>query len=293
MVQKYFFCLLLCVLCSAGATGQTFPDTLQPKRLRTVLWVEAGAYSGLLLGLNELWYEDYEQEPFHFFNDNNEWHAVDKVGHGYSAYQLSRIHYQALRWTGLSPAKAALWSGIGGLAWMLPIEVLDGFSAAYGASPGDLIANTSGVLLFAGQQLLWQQQFLYPKFSFHPTDWASQRPALLGNSFPEQVLKDYNGQTYWLSADLHTLSRGRLPSWINLAVGYGASGMIYADPVQNQLSGHTDFKQFFLSPDLNLRHIRSNKKAVRLLLFVLEGIRLPAPAIEFSRNKLYFHPLYF
>ena len=38
---------------------------------------------------------------------------------------------------------------------------------------------------------------LHPKFSFHQTKFASQRPETLGASLNEQILKDYNGQTYW------------------------------------------------------------------------------------------------
>lgn len=285
--------LLLALLQNLPAVAQTYPDSLQPKRLRTLAVAGGGAYASLMIGLNELWYKGHERSAFHFFNDNQQWLKVDKVGHGYSAYHLSRIHYEAFRWTGLSPKKAALWSSLGGLAWMLPIEILDGFSAAYGASSGDLVANAGGVLLFGSQQLLWGEQRIYPRFSFHPTDWAPLRPALLGKTAPEQLMKDYNGQTYWLSADLFKFSQGRTPSWLNLAIGYGASGMVYAEPAENQQQGYQAYAQWFLAPDLNLSRIRTNKKAIRWLLFVLDGIHLPAPALEFSQKRLHFHPLYF
>ncbi|WP_224996355.1 DUF2279 domain-containing protein [Cesiribacter sp. SM1] len=293
-MKNFLLCFfLLTTLLHQEAPAQAIPDTLQPRRMRTVLLVSGTAYTGLVLGLNELWYKGHERESFHFFNDNREWQQVDKAGHAYSTYHLSRIHYQTLRWAGMPARKAALWSSIGGLAWMLPVEILDGFSAAYGASAGDLVANTSGALLFGSQQLLWGQQFVNLKFSFHPSTWAPKRPRLLGKSFPEQLMKDYNGQTYWLSADIAAMSRGKWPSWLNIALGYGASGMVYADPAQNQAAGYMDYRQLFIAPDINLSRIRTNKKALRVLLFVLEGIHLPTPAIELSRKKLYFHPIYF
>ena len=285
--------LLLNMLPVLPVQSQTYPDTLQRKRLRTVLWMGGATYVGLTVGLNELWYKGHDRESFHFFNDNHEWQQVDKLGHAYSTYQLSRIHYQAFRWSGVSERKAAIWSSLGGLAWMLPVEVLDGFSAAYGASGGDLIANASGALLFGSQQLIWQEQFLSLKFSFHPTDWASLRPQLLGKSYPEQLMKDYNGQTYWLSADIAAMTNSKWPRWLNLALGYGASGMVYAAPEQNRAHGFQDYSQLFLAPDLNFKHIRTNKKVVKLLLFIVEGIHLPAPTIELSRKKLYFQPIYF
>ena len=42
----------------------------------------------------------------------------------------------------------------------------------------------------------------------------------------ERMLKDYNGQTYWLSANLKSFFQGsNIPAWLNVAVGYGADGM--------------------------------------------------------------------
>lgn len=284
--------LILCVQ-QLQAQHHAQADSLQNKRQQRLLLAEGIAYTGLLVGLNELWYKGKTQRSFHFFNDNQEWQQVDKLGHAYSAYQLSHLQYQAFRWAGMSPKKAALWGSVAGFAWMMPIEILDGFSAAYGASAGDIIANSSGAVLFGSQQLLWGRQFFSLKYSFHPTAWAAKRPQMLGSSLLQQSLKDYNGQTYWLSADLGQLSSGRSPRWLNLALGYSASGMVYGSPEQNRQAGYQAYSQLFLAPDLNLKQIKSNKKAIRLLLFVLDGIHLPLPALEFSQNKLYFHPVYF
>jgi hypothetical protein len=290
---QLLFLLILMLAVHRPVQAQEQADTLRRDRLRTLGVTEGLAYTGLLVGLNQLWYKDQPHSGFHFFNDNRDWHQVDKVGHGYSTYHLSRIQYRAFRWTGLSPKKAAIWGSLTGFAWLLPVEILDGFSAAYGASGGDLMANTAGSLLFGTQQLLWGEQRIVLKFSFHPTSWAPKRKKLLGNSLGEQLLKDYNGQTYWLSADLWRFSGGKTPRWLNLTIGYGASGMVYSNAAQNREMGYSSYLQLFLAPDINLRHLRSNKKAVRLLLFILDGIHLPTPALEFSRNKLYFHPVYF
>ena len=64
-----------------------------------------------------------------------------------------------------------------------------------------------------------------PKFSFHTTKYASLRPNVLGSSLSEEIFKDYNGQTYWLSVNLHSFFKSsKLPKWLNLAAGYGADG---------------------------------------------------------------------
>jgi hypothetical protein len=87
-----------------------------------------------------------------------------------------------------------------------------------GASSGDIIANASGTALFVSQ-LLWKEQRITPKFSFHTTH-AQYRPNVLGSSLAEQMLKDYNGQTYWLSVNLHSFYKGsKIPKWLNLAIG--------------------------------------------------------------------------
>jgi hypothetical protein len=34
-------------------------------------------------------------------------------------------------------------------------------------------------------------------------------------------------KTYWLSVNLHSFSKAqKIPKWLNLAIGYGADGMI-------------------------------------------------------------------
>jgi hypothetical protein len=54
------------------------------------------------------------------------------------------------------------------------------------------------------------------------------RPNVLGENFLQQTLKDYNGQTYWLSINVASFLSDdtRFPKWLNVAVGYGADGLI-------------------------------------------------------------------
>ena len=82
-----------------------------------------------------------------------------------------------------------------------PIEIFDGYSEAYGASAGDLIANATGSLFFLAQQKVWGEQRLIPRFSFRRTGYPSLRPDVLGDTRVSEILKDYNGQTYWVSID--------------------------------------------------------------------------------------------
>jgi len=262
------------------------------KRLNTFILGSAAAYTITLVGLNELWYEDSPKQSFQFFNDNAEWKQVDKVGHFYSAFYLSYGTSQALKWCNVRQKKSELIGSMVGFGVMLPIEIMDGFSESYGASAGDLLANAAGSAFFLGQSILWKELRIYPKFSFHQTDFAPQRPDVLGNGLPSEIFKDYNGQTYWLSFDMDKFIR--FPRWLNLAAGYGAEGMIYARDEQNLAAGYPSaYRQFYLSIDFDLRAIKSRSKAVNTLIFIASMIKLPAPAIQFSSKGTKFHPFYF
>ena len=299
-VTKLFPLLLLCLLGGLPAFAQTDSAGAGPRphpgRVRLLVAGSTTAYSATLVGLHQLWYKEQARTGFHFFNDNAQWKQVDKAGHLYTTYHISRVGTQALRWAGLPAGKAAVLGGITGLVFQTPIEVLDGFSAAYGASWGDVAANTAGAVLYVGQQLLWREQRMHPRFSFRPTSLAALRPNMLGKNLPEQSLKDYNGQTYWLSLDVKPwLGTGsRFPSWLDVSLGYGAHNMVYATDAVNRGQGFHSYRQYYLSFDVNFTRIPTRSRLLRSLFFVLNTVHVPAPALEFNRERGFvFHPLYF
>lgn len=265
---------------------------VESKRLTLFIAGSSVAYGITLVGLNELWYSNNPHQSFHFFNDNAEWKQVDKLGHFYSAFYLSQGSSTALRWTGVKTSKADLIGSLIGFGVMLPIEIFDGYSAAYGASGGDLVANAAGAVFYYGQKFLWNGILIYPKFSFHRSDYASLRPNVLGDNAISEMFKDYNGQTYWLSLDMDKFVR--FPKWLNLAVGYGAEGMIYARDEQNREAGYPlPYRQYYFSVDIDLRSIKSRSKFVNTLISVISVVKLPAPALEFSNKGMKFRPFYF
>jgi hypothetical protein len=107
-----------------------------------------------------------------------------------------------------------------------------------------------------------------------------------------EILKDYNGQTYWLSVDMDKFIR--FPKWLNLAAGYGAEGMIYARDRQNTEAGFAaPYRQYYISLDFDLTAIRTRSKVVKTLIFAANMIKLPAPALEFSAKGTRFHAFHF
>lgn len=253
-----------------------------------------------IIGLNSLWYKDYPRSSFHFFNDGNEWLQMDKAGHFATSYLINRIVYTTLN-NANSSNKFNLWfSGGLSLGYLTAIEVLDGFSEQWGFSPYDFSANIAGTALFTAQQILWNEQRISVKFSYSKSDYIKYRPDLLGNNFAENILKDYNGQTYWLSVNISSFlnNENNFPNYLNIALGYGANGMIGGDNNDfynaTQITEFQRTRQFYLSPDIDFNKIKTNKKTVKILLNLLNIIKLPAPTLEFSPSKkVKFFPLYF
>ncbi|MEY2867735.1 MAG: hypothetical protein RIR01_135 [Bacteroidota bacterium] len=273
-------------------------DTLNIKRQKAVFVSEAAFSAISLVGLNQLWYADYPRSKFHFINDNEEWLQMDKLGHLYSSYHLGRLGSEMLRWSGASPEKQLVYGAGLGFAFLTAVEVLDGFSSQWGASSGDVIANATGTALYVSQQLLWKEQRITPKFSFHTTRFAAYRPEVLGSSFSEQILKDYNGQTYWLSANLKSFFKEtKIPKILNVAIGYGADGMLIGKgensviiTSKNQLKS----RQFYLSLDLDLTKIETKSHFLKTFFSVFSVLKIPAPTLEYSVAKgVKGHVLYF
>ncbi len=252
---------------------------IQNKRWR---YAAASVYVGGLTALSWSWYGNSMQKRFHFFNDNSQWQSLDKLGHALTAHHLSKLVYPHLK---EKPYKALLAAGIGALA-MLPIEVLDGFSPDYGASWGDLAANTGGAALFFLQAHWLKKDYFYYKFSYWPSIWAAKRPQVLGASHIERLIKDYNAQTYWFSADLYLLSHQKWKALklFNLGLGYGADQMLYGNPEQNLAAGFMAQNQFYIGLDWNFSRLKPRSKFLRFLIRASGLIKLPAPALRYQEN---------
>ena len=273
-------------------------DSVNKKRQNSVFIIEAVLATGALIGLNQLWYSDYPKSNFHFINDNSEWMQIDKVGHLYSSYHIGRLGAEALNWSGASKKNQLIYGASLGFVFLTAVEVMDGFSEEWGASMGDVLANASGTVLYVSQEVIWKEQRIIPKFSFHTTQYANYRPDLLGSSIPEQILKDYNGQTFWFSANLHSFSnKSKIPKWLNVALGYGAEGLIGQNDDKNPLIfpiKPEKHRQFYLSLDLDLTKISTKSHFFKTIFSVLNTVKIPAPTIEYSPQRGFkFHTFYF
>ncbi|WP_430412973.1 DUF2279 domain-containing protein [Kordia sp.] len=297
---KFLFILCFVNVVKAQLTPPSFwvkSDTLHKPRRNFVAITETSLAAVTLVGLDRIWYADFPRSSFHFINDNDEWLQMDKVGHVFTSYYVGDIGTKVLRWSGVSKKNQLIYGATLGFGFLTAVEVMDGFSAEWGASFGDILANGLGTGLYVGQELLWEEQRVKLKYSFHQTRFAEIRPNKLGDGLLEEVLKDYNGQTYWLSANVYSFfKQSKIPKWFNVAFGYGAEGLI-AGTTQTQreiLPNQQRYRQFYLSIDIDLTKIQTKSKFLNSVFSVINFIKIPAPALEInSLGKATFHPIYF
>jgi hypothetical protein len=152
--------------------------------------------------------------------------------------------------------------------------------------------------MLIAQELLWDDQRIHLKMGYNNEKYdatlLNRANDLFGKTNTERFLKDYNAQTYWLSANLRAFfPKSRLPRWLNIAAGYGATGMLggfenkWKDANGNDVI-RTDIKrqrQWYLSPEIDLTRIKTKSVAVKMLLQFLNMWRIPMPTLEITGGK--------
>lgn len=303
--MKNLLLAFLFILLATTAKSQN--GFLQPSeqfnapRFRGVIASEVGLGVLVTTGLYFLWYRKHPMNHFHYFNDNSEWLQMDKIGHATTAYNIAAVQYDLMRWSGLQNQPSIAVGAITALGYMSIIEVLDGFSSQWGFSKGDMAANLIGAALFAGQQKFWGGQRVSLKFSYHQTIYPTYHPEELGSNWRERMLKDYNGQTYWLSFNIKSFlpAQSHFPAWLNMNVGYSAEGMTGANSNPILVNGKPiptfkRYRQFFLSPDVDWSRISSGNYLFNAFGYLSKTVKTPLPALELDSLKtLKLKGLYF
>lgn len=303
-MQKSFFHPLLVrflvgvilVLPLHGMTQKSDTLSFRPKRFAYTISITGAAATGSLILLNQLWYANYPRSNFHFINDNDQWLQVDKAGHFWSAYMSGSLMYDALRHSGVKNKKAIWWGGSAGCIYLTLVECMDGMSRQWGFSWGDQLAHSLGAMAFIAQQNWWNEQRISFKFSYANTHYAALNPDQLGRNFQQRILKDYNGQTYWMSCNIHSFlaSGADFPRWINIAFGYGATQMIRAKMNEHDVNNFHQQREFYVSFDADLNRIQWPKKWMRVTARILNHIKIPAPALRIqSDGTVRWHAAFF
>lgn len=276
------------------------PKLPDKRRIIALVTFCVAVYSITLSWLAITWYQLDTTVPFHWFDDSRGWLMIDKFGHFFSVYFVASILSKVWRWTGCSPT-TCLWIGAG-IAFLShsTYEIFDGFSKGYGASATDILANFLGVSFFIFNYWVWGRMKIFPRLSFHPSVYAHLRPLFFGDTFIQQLLKDYNGHTFWFSLDINALTgRKLLPSWMLISVGYGADGILGGDDnIWEDKSGKVhDYShivrstRWMLSLDINWNVLEKSRFKFLSNLFIY--IKTPMPTLEINYRGLRWHWFYF
>lgn len=306
MKKHRFFFIVVCI-CSLSLpllsqTAEDINDSLKSDKnliYKAALYTSA-YYAGSMYLLSNTWYKEKKQVPFHFYNDFSGYMQIDKLGHVFGAYVYSYIGYHGLLSAGLTKKEALYFGATLGLILQTPIEIMDGIHEGYGFSWGDMGANTLGSALVFGQEILFNEQLVKYKFSYSPTYYAEKSNGMYGQTFSERMLKDYNGQTYWLSVPLNIFGyKENIPPWLSISLGFGAEGM-YGE--FNNLAAFNGvdlpyakrYRQYILSLDIDWTKIKTDSSVLKLILGALTFIKLPFPAVEYnSLGELKWHWLFY
>ena len=81
-------------------------------------------------------------------------------------------------------------------------------------------ANSFGTGAFLSQELLWQEQRItIPEILFFTSPNMRGFDRGTGETFPERILKDYNGMTCWAVLNPASFLKGneKFPRWLSVA----------------------------------------------------------------------------
>jgi hypothetical protein len=258
----FFLCCISLYWHSNSQIQYTDTAKINPKRFLITNSAIGSIAVSSIIGLQQLWYSNDEDASFHFFDDSKNWLQMDKYGHAMSSYELTRLMNQAYRWSGLSKKKSMILSTSISFGYLSAIEIMDGYSPNWGFSWSDMGANLMGTSLFLFQEKYFLKQIFQPKFSFHPTPYSEIRPEVLGQNLAESILKDYNGQSYWISFSPGHLGISAWPKWLMLSLGHSIDGRLKGN--SSQYMGYSSNREFLFSLDIDLTEFNVKSKVLSI-----------------------------
>ena len=284
---------------------------------KKIMWATGlSAYAATSTSLYFAWYRQFDQSAFHSFDDWGEWNQMDKSGHAYSAYIESHIFYGISRWAGYNEEKALKIGAASSILGQLSIEIMDGFSSQWGFSWSDMGSNLLGTSLFYFQQKHLGHQPIRLKMSYWPVSYDrtalttvdgqvggslhNRSVSLFGRSGIERFLKDYNGQTIWLSAGLyHLFPERKIPRWLAISVGYSGQNLFggrynaWQEEGLNFVAGKSRSRQIILALDYDLSQIKTSNHHIQKILNFMNIFKWPAPGVSYSTSEgLSFHVVF-
>lgn len=257
--------------------------------------IVGGIYLAGMIGLHfhqqKAWWSG-QRRNFHIQEDWVSALQVDKAGHAYGSYVYSYVMGEGLMASGVDWNSSALWGSILGLGFQTYVEIEDGFAKDWGFAPSDWYFDLLGASFYLAQHYSPVLQNITPKWEYVPSEWTD-KPVI---KRPRTVLDDYNSSTFWWSVNvynyLNSSQKEYWPSWLNIAIGYGGDA-IDANPDPNGPPDQLSVRRYLIGLDYNLvRLLPEGGPVWNWIRQSLNYIKLPSPALEFSKNGTKFFLLY-
>ena len=275
--------LLVTLLRPCGQVCAQDTSDVKPVRLAIVSGLTLGTVIPVHIYQQNAWWQG-PRAPFRFENDWVYSLNVDKLGHMYAGYLLSRVFRYSLEWSGFSEHTSTFYGSVLGLSYQLYVEVEDGFHRVYGFSPGDAFFNMIGATIPLAQWTFPVLRNFTLKYSYWPsTKLREELAAGQRNVF----LDDYQGTTFWLAVDPHFMMGKDLsdavPPWLGVAFGLGVRDLHGLDGGRVQVTMALDF---------NLSRIQTESSFLRSVFTLVDFVHLPAPGIRLDGNRVVFGVFY-
>lgn len=242
----------------------------------------SGGYAALYIYFKHAWWSGVPAPNWYVENDwDQDERDLDKFGHFFGGYQLTRITSELLRAGCMRKSQAALLAALYAYSFQFQIEEWDGTQKIYGFSPADLIADAGGAMLAVAQQHTVWLQATKPVWSYTPTAAFRNRNEP-GHGGQPRATTDYAGQSYWFSTDVNALlpenAKRYWPAIIRVSPGFSITD--YVDPVTG--GAIRAKRRVLLSIDIDPEHLPGDNKVWRAVKHELSYLRVPGPTLQFT-----------
>jgi hypothetical protein len=268
---------------------KTIDTDINPVKLGIVCGAAITILGGIYYRWKTAWWNE-DNTNFHIYYNHTQIYNVDKIGHLYGGILFAECFGVGLRWAGLDFESSLLYGGLFSTMVYTFVELKDGFAPSWGFDPLDLSGSIIGSYYpYAQRKIPFLQNFNF-KWSYYPSNsiyYNNMNNESRNNQFFND---DYEGQTFWLTANLKNLIPQKinsfLPDFLNLALGISVENL--SDPLNKH-------RVFILSPDIDItKLIQTDSDILNEILRLLNYIHLPLPAIrvspDFKAYAIYLKP---
>ncbi len=275
--------LALVLFVYGGEARAQDTSDVKPLRLTIVSAVTLGTVIPVHIYQQNAWWQG-PRGPFRFENDWVYALNVDKLGHMYAGFLLSRMFKYSLEWSGFSEHTSTFYGSVLGLTYQMYVEVEDGFHRVYGFSPGDAFFNIMGATIPLAQWTFPVLRNFTLKYSYWPSTGYRDE---LKEGQAKAFLDDYQGTTVWLAVDPHFVMGEKLssavPPWLGLAFGVGGRDL-------NEEGGGR--RQATLALDFNFSKIETESSFLHAVFTLVDFVHIPAPGIRLDGKRVLFGVFY-